>query len=267
MTGKLAVGPHPRNGLGGGPGDYDILVLDASMKQSLASVRSLGRAGLRVAVGESIAQLDPAVPVPAQRSRYCLRSLVLPDLVGDTAAFIAAVVEFVRDHSPRVVLPTGDVTIGVLRYHRKTLAELGCVLALAPETALDIANDKDRTLTLAEQLSIAQPKSLRIGGADDIAAAVTEFGYPFVLKPTVSWTGGTVERLVPVDVINQVEASEVTERFMKAGAGVLAQEWVPGRREGVSLFIAGDDVLAACGHVAHRTTPPLGGASAVRESI
>jgi predicted ATP-grasp superfamily ATP-dependent carboligase len=267
MTGKFAVGPHLRNGPGGGPGDYDILVLDASMKQSLASVRSLGRAGLRVAVGESIAQLDPAVPVPALRSRYCLRSLVLPDLVGDTAAFIAAVVEFVRDHSPRVVLPTGDVTIGVLRYHRETLADLGCVLALASETALDIANDKDRTLTLAEQLSIAQPKSLRIGGADDIAAAVTEFGYPFVLKPTVSWTGGTVERLVPVDVINQVEASEVTERFMKAGAGVLAQEWVPGRREGVSLFIAGDEVLAACGHVAHRTTPPLGGASAVRESI
>ena len=48
---------------------------------------------------------------------------------------------------------------------------------------------------------------------------------------------------------------------------MLAQQWVPGRREGVSLFIAGDEVLAACGHVAHRTTPPLGGASVVRESI
>ncbi|HET6188450.1 MAG TPA: ATP-grasp domain-containing protein [Trebonia sp.] len=267
MTGKLAVGPHPRNGPGGGPGDYDILVLDASMKQSLASVRSLGRAGLRVAAGESIAQLDPAIPVPALRSRYCQRSLVLPDLVNDTPAFIAAVTEFVRDHAPRVVLPTGDVTIGVLRCHREELAELGCVLALAPEAALDIANDKDLTLTLAEQLSIAQPKSLRIAGEDDLAAAVTEFGFPFVLKPTISWTGGTVDRLVPVDVINLDEATEVTERFLNAGAGVLAQQWVPGRREGVSLFIAGDEVVAACGHVAHRTTPPLGGASAVRESI
>jgi predicted ATP-grasp superfamily ATP-dependent carboligase len=165
------------------------------------------------------------------------------------------------------VLPTGDVTIGVLRCHREKLAELGCVLALAPEAALDIANDKDLTLTLAEQLSIAQPKSLRIAGEDDLAAAVTEFGFPFVLKPTISWTGGTVDRLVPVDVINLDEATEVTGRFLNAGAGVLAQQWVPGRREGVSLFIAGDEVVAACGHVAHRTTPPLGGASAVRESI
>jgi len=267
MTGKRAVGPRRRNGSAGRSGDCDILVLDASMKQSLASVRSLGRAGLRVAAGESVAQLDPAVPVPAFLSRYCARSLELPDLVSDTPAFLAAVTEFVRDHAPRVVLPAGDVTIGVLRPHRQSLAELGCILALAPESALDIANDKDRTLALAEQLGIAQPKSLRIGGADDLAGAVAEFGFPFVLKPTVSWTGGTVERLVPVDVIDQAEASEVTTRFLKAGAGVLAQQWVPGRREGVSLFISGDEVVAACGHVAHRTTPPLGGASAVRESI
>jgi predicted ATP-grasp superfamily ATP-dependent carboligase len=267
MTGKLAGGSHLPDGATQGPGDYDILVLDASLKQSLASVRSLGKAGLRVAAGDSSAQLGFTVPVPTFRSRYCLRSLVLPDLVGDTAAFVAAVTEFVREYSPRVILPTGDVTIGVLREHRQKFAELGCFLALAPEAALDIANDKDRTLMLAEQLGIAQPKSLRIGAVDDLAAAVTEFGFPFVLKPTVSWPGGTVERLVPVDVINHEEAGEVTERFLKAGTGVLAQQWVPGRREGVSLLIAGDEVVAACGHVAHRTTPPLGGASAVRESI
>ncbi|MGH3167426.1 MAG: ATP-grasp domain-containing protein, partial [Trebonia sp.] len=267
MTGKFAVGPHPRNGTASEPGDYDVLVLDASMKQSLASIRSLGKAGLRVAAGESVAHINPAVPVPAFRSRYCLHALELPDLVKDTAAFVAAVTEFVRARSPRVVLPTDDITIGVLRYHRQRLAELGCVLALAPEPALDIANDKDRTLTLAEQLGIAQPKTLRIGDIDGLATAEAELGFPYVLKPTVSWTGKTAERVVPVDVINSREAREVTGQFMRAGAGVLAQQWVPGRREGVSLFTAGDEVIAACAHVAHRTTPPLGGASAVRECI
>jgi predicted ATP-grasp superfamily ATP-dependent carboligase len=263
MTSKPAVA---REG-SGRPDGYDILILDASMKQSLASVRSLGRAGLRAAAGESVAQFDPAVPPPTFLSRYCMRRLVLPDFVSDTPGFIAAVTEFVRDHAVRVILPTGDVTIGVLRHYRQQLAELGCVLALAPEPALDIANDKDRTLTLAEELGIAQPKSLRVGCLDDLAAAVTEFGFPFVLKPTVSWTGGTAERLVPVDVVDEDEASEVCERILKAGADVLAQQWVPGRREGVTLFIAGDEVAAACGHIAHRTTPPFGGASVLRESI
>jgi predicted ATP-grasp superfamily ATP-dependent carboligase len=251
----------------GGSDDYDILVLDASMKQSLASVRSLGRAGLRVAAGESLALFDPAIPLPTFWSCYCLRALVLPDLIGDPRAFIAAVTEFVRAHSPRVILPTGDITIGVLRQYREQLAELGCFVALASESALEVANEKGRTLVLAERLGISQPMSLRIDDMSDIDSAAEEFGFPFVLKPTVSWAEGMEERLLAVDVIDRDEASEVSKQFLETGAGVLAQEWVPGRREGVTLFIAGDDVLAACGHVAHRTTPPLGGASVVRESI
>lgn len=266
MIGKLLVarvhGQEAR-----GRGDFDVLVLDASMKQSLASVRSLGKAGLRVAAGESVAQFTPALPLPTFQSRYCLRRVVLPDLIDDEPAFLAALTEFVREHSPRVVLPTGDVTIAVLRRYRQQLAGLGCVVALASESALDVANDKDLTLALAGQLGIAQPRSLRVSGREDLAVPEAEFGYPFVLKPTISWTGGTVERLVPVDVINHEEASQFTERILKAGAGVLAQEWIPGRREGVSLFVENDEILAACGHVAHRTTPPLGGASVVRESI
>jgi predicted ATP-grasp superfamily ATP-dependent carboligase len=246
---------------------YDVLILDASMKQSLASVRSLGKAGLRVAAGESIAQFSPALPLPAFRSRYCLHALVMPSLITDAPAFAAMVIEFVRDHSPSVVLPTGDVTIGVLRPYRKQLAELGCVLALASDAALTVANDKARTLAVARELGIAQPASIRIDSHKDLNAAIAELGFPFVLKPMVSWTEKANDRLVPVDVMNRTEATEFTEETLCAGSGLLAQEWVPGRREGVTLFIANDQVIARCGHVAYRTTPPLGGASVVRESI
>jgi predicted ATP-grasp superfamily ATP-dependent carboligase len=223
--------------------------------------------GLRVALGETLAQFDPAVPLPAFRSRYCQRRLVLPDLVTDPGKFAAGVLDFVRAHSPRVVLPTGDATISVLLPYREQLAELGCVLALASAEALAIANDKDRTLAVAEELGLPQPRSIRIRTLDDLAGAADEFGFPFVLKPTVSWTSQTTARIVPVDVIVKDEAAQVAGRMMAAGAGVLAQEWVPGRREGVTLFIVGDEVLSSCGHIAFRTTPPLGGASVVRESI
>lgn len=268
MTAKLAAAVNMRDGDGQRTGAYDVLVLDALLKQSLAAVRGLGKAGLRVAAGESAAHFDTAVPLPAFRSRYCARALVLPDLVTDPSAFVAAVLRFARDYRPRVILPTGDSTIAVLRGHRAELAELGCVLALASEAALDIANDKDRTLSLAARLGIGQPKSLRIDNVDGLRAAVREFGFPFVLKPTVSWPGGgSGDRLVPVDVIDLAEATEVTTRILGSGAGVLAQQLLTGRREGVSLFVADGAVLAACGHVAHRSAPPLGGASTVRESI
>jgi predicted ATP-grasp superfamily ATP-dependent carboligase len=251
----------------GGAERFDVVVLDASIKQSLASVRSLGRAGLRVAAAESFAQFDPAVPPPTFRSRYCARAVTLPDLVRDTEAFVGEILDFVSKHSASVVLPTGDITIAVLRPHREKFTELCCFLALAPESALEIANDKDRTLTVAQQLGIAQPRTTRISGTDELKSAGAELGWPFVLKPAVSWAGRAAERLVPADVIDLPEATKFTQRFLDAGAGVLAQEWVPGRREGVTLFIVGDEVLAACGHVAHRTSPPLGGASVIRESI
>jgi predicted ATP-grasp superfamily ATP-dependent carboligase len=250
-----------------GPDHYDILILDAAYKQSLTSARLLGRAGLRIALAESLAQIDSSSVVPAFSSRYCSRSLVLPNYENDAPAFAAAVIQFVRDHSPRVVLPSGDGSIGVLRPYRQQLAELGCVLALAPESALEIANDKARTLEVARSLGIAQPRCITIDSIDDLPAAVAEFGFPFVLKPTVSWTERAVGRNIPTDVINQDEARAATERILAAGAGVLAQEWVPGRREGVTLFIVDDEVVASCGHVALRTSPPLGGASVIRESV
>ena len=108
---------------------------------------------------------------------------------------------------------------------------------------------------------------MQINDPGDLPTAVAEFGFPFVLKPTISWTGKTARRVVPTEVINDKEALEVTARFLAAGAGVIAQEWASGRREGVSLFMVDGEVLAHCGHMAHRTAPLLGGSSVLRESI
>jgi predicted ATP-grasp superfamily ATP-dependent carboligase len=246
---------------------YDVLVLDARCKQSLASARSLGRAGLRVALGECRAQCDQSFPVLAFRSRYSARNVVLPDITGDGAEFGAAVVEFVREHPTRVVLPTCDEAVVSMMAQRERLAELECVLALAPNSVLDVTTDKDRTLAVARSLGIEYPKTMRIDNVDDLPTVLGEFGFPFVLKPTTSWTGQTADRIVPEEVVDQAEAFGVAQRFLAAGSGVLAQQWACGRREGVSLFIVEGDVLASCAHVAHRTSPALGGVSVMRESI
>ena len=150
-------------------------MLDAACKQSLASVRSFGRAGLRVAAAECFVECDPLLPVPTFRSRYCARDLVLPSYATDAAAFAAAVVAFVRQHPTRVVLPTSDGTIAAMAPVREELRALGCVLALASDAALEIANDKDRTLEVARKLGISQPKSMRIDNLDDLPAVLAEF--------------------------------------------------------------------------------------------
>jgi predicted ATP-grasp superfamily ATP-dependent carboligase len=251
----------------GGGGEYDVLILDAATKQSLASVRSLGRAGLRVVAGECFAECAPTSPVVGFRSRHAQHNLVLPSYAADAAAFGAKVVEFVREHPTRVVLPTMDGSISALTPRRAELAELGCVLALPSDEALAIANDKDKTLAIASELGIDYPRSVRIDNLDEALAALKSFSFPVVLKPTISWVHGAPVRLAPVDVVNEAEAISAIEIYLSAGAGVLVQEWASGQREGMTLFVAGEEILGCCAHIALRTSPPLGGASVMRKSV
>jgi predicted ATP-grasp superfamily ATP-dependent carboligase len=250
-----------------GPEQYDILILDASHKHSLTSARSLARAGLRVALGESVSQYPANHEPPSFRSRYCARALVLPDYVSEPAPYVEAVLAFVREHRVRVVMPVGDANITLLAPQRDRFAELGSFVAVASDSALEIANDKTRTLEVAAKLDIAYPRSVQVHGVEDVREAEAQFGYPFVVKPTVSWTGAVAVRAVPVEVMNEAEAMEATTSFLATGCEVLAQQLATGRREGVSLFIVNGELLAYCGCVAHRTTPPLGGVSAMRESF
>ena len=246
---------------------YDILILDASHKQSARSARNLGRAGLRVALGASVDECTTPHPLPAFRSKYSACIVMLPSYANEPTAYGDRVIEFVRQHRTSVVLPTGDASIAALAPRREELAKVGCTLAVAPDAVLEIATDKTRTLEVAEKLGIAYPRSIQIDSPDDLPAAAAEFGFPFVLKPTISWTGKSDCRVVPVEVIDSREALNATLLFQAAGAGIIAQEFALGRREGVSLFLVDGEVLAHCGHVAHRTSPPMGGVSVMRESI
>src|SRR5450755_2595173 len=103
-------------------------------------------------------------------SRYSARNVILPSLTTDATVFAAAVADFVREHPARVVLPTADGAITALTPWREKLASLGCVLALAPDCALEVANDKDRTLAIARDLGIAYPATMVIHGIDDLPA-------------------------------------------------------------------------------------------------
>ena len=182
---------------------------------------------------------------------------MLPTTRPTQRRLLPAVVGFVREHSVRVVLPNGDGAIAALIPQREQLAGLGCTLALAPDAALGCQR-QGPTLEVARKLGIDQPKTMRIDNIDDLPSVLLEFDFPFVLKPTTSWTGQSSSRLVPVDVIDKAEALDAAHRFLAGGAGVLAQQWACGRREGVTLFITDGEVLASCPPcLAHRTSPPL----------
>jgi predicted ATP-grasp superfamily ATP-dependent carboligase len=247
--------------------EFDVVVLDGGARQSLVCVRSLGRAGLRVVVGETCEDIDRTHPALGFRSRYAARSVVLPSFTPDASAFVAAVLDFVREHPTRVVIPSGDRVIGALVPSRDQFAALGSTLALPPTTAVDIASDKDATIEIALGLGIRCPRSVRFDSLDELPGLLTDFSFPFVLKPTASWSPLSPGRLKAIEVMDAAELAAAAGEFLSAGVGVVAQEWVGGRREEIDLFIVDGEIRASFAWVMHRTFPTLGGVSTARESI
>jgi predicted ATP-grasp superfamily ATP-dependent carboligase len=242
-------------------GCLDAAVLDADERQSLVTVRSLGRGGLRV--GAFDASLFP----PAFSSRWCSVSDRLPN-ISNERAYVDAVLDVAWRFRPRALLVARDSTIEALRPRRAEI-ERASSLALAPECALEVAVNKERTLAFAQRIGIPVPISVPIRHSDEAREAGGRTGFPAVVKPIQSWVqspaGG--HRLSSVVVVDADEARLAAEQAMRVGGRVVLQQWLRGSREAVSLFCVDGQIRARFAQVAHRMLPPLGGSSIVRESI
>src|SRR5882724_9407748 len=129
---------------------FDALVLNARLRQSLVSVRSLGRRGLRIAAAETSSH------VPAFSSRWCQQAFVFPVEEG-TENYFAHLWELLERTGARVLIPSHDGTIALLRRHRAQLEQRARV-ALPDERALTIAVNKERTLAVARRLGLHVPR-------------------------------------------------------------------------------------------------------------
>jgi predicted ATP-grasp superfamily ATP-dependent carboligase len=252
----------------GGPAvqhDLDVLVLDAEHRQSLATMRVLSRAGLRVG---AVACESDAWWAPTLQSRYCALTARVPDVGDDAPAYVSAVLRLLDDHPARMLLPASDGTIQALRPRRAEI-EQRTALPLASERALDIAIDKTRTLGVASELGLAVPTSIPIEHEDDLAPALRELGLPAVLKPCESWVEceGRGVRLSP-NVVHSIEdAKQQYAHVLEEGGRALLQPFLPGHREAVSVFYVDGRVRARMAQRSYREWPVLGGASVLCETI
>jgi cation diffusion facilitator CzcD-associated flavoprotein CzcO/predicted ATP-grasp superfamily ATP-dependent carboligase len=240
----------------------DALIVDAAQRPALVALRELGKSGL------AIGAVDSQADAPGFVSRWCTVSTVVPDFGESQDAYVDALLLVCAEHRPRALLVAHDGSIEALRRRRADLERI-VGLALAPEDALAVAVDKRLTLARAEQLGVRIPRGVLVSEADQAAAAIDEVGLPAVIKPTRSWFQGSGigRRLLAVVASTRAEASAAIRAAVDEGAEVAVQEWLSGDREAVSLFHASGRTWARFAQRAHRTFPPLGGNSVLRESI
>jgi predicted ATP-grasp superfamily ATP-dependent carboligase len=239
----------------------DALVLDASLRQALVTVRSLGRRGLAIAAAETHPE------APAFASRWCQGGFVFPAQEG-TDAYAALLEQWLDRTGARVLFASNDATIALLRRHRARL-EQRLRLALAPEQALATAISKERTLEIARRLEVPVPREVVVRDAGDVAVALKEIGLPAVIKPSESWlwNGREGARLGAQLAVTAAELRAAVEAVTRFGEVALVQQLLTGRREAVSFLYADGAVYARFAQWAKRTSPPLGGNSVLRKSI
>lgn len=237
---------------------YDALVLDASLRQSLATVRSLGGRGLRVAA------LGTPAGAPTFSSRWCQQAFVCPTDEG-TEAYFSYLEQLLDRIGVRVLITASDATLALIRQHREQL-EPRVRVALAKEPALGIAINKERTLEVARRLGLSVPRAISVKAVSQVEAALDEIGLPVVVKPAESWAWNKQEgmRLACKLVRTLDETRLAVEELTRFGGTVLFQQFLSGRRESISLLYADGQIYA---RYAQLHTRSLGGESAVRQSI
>lgn len=258
--------PHPSGRRGPGLSlpmqeTCDALVLDARLRQSLVSVRSLGSRNLRVAA------LETFDDVPAFSSKWCQQKAVLQAEEG-TDGYFACLQQVLTATDAKVMIPSSDGTIALIRRHRQPLEQLTHI-ALAKEPALSIAVDKGQTLEVAGKLGLLIPRGIQVASSSDVAAALREIGLPAVVKPVESWTGNEQQgaRFIPRLVTTIQEGQYAVDSMTRFGGTALFQQFLDGKREAISFLYARGHMYARFAQWAKRTDPPLGGTSVLRQSI
>ncbi len=239
----------------------DVLVTDGDQRATVAVVRSLGRKGLQVIVGE---RRDKSL---AACSKFCSGQFVYPSPVSDPIGFQQALLEHVKRHSYKLLIPMTDLACTLTAEIIEQLRPLLSV-ALPDGDAYSLASDKAELIKLAQSLGIPVPATLFPNDTAQLETVAVNLQYPVVLKARRSrmrignsFANGHVQYANSRD--------ELIAKFAESHANMpapIVQERIEGSGCGLFALCLRGEPLALFAHRRLREKPPSGGVSVLRES-
>jgi len=232
-----------------------ILVTDGQMRHTLAVVRSLGRKGIKVMVGDS-ERISTSF-----FSRYASKRVVYPDPVKKEAEFLKFLFNLVQKEKIEMIIPITDGCLIPLAKHREEF-EKYTKLPLINYDLIMKARDKAQTIRIAEEIGIPVPKTYYPETFQDLER-VKE--YPAIIKPRMS-SGSRGFALCN----NYEELKNNFETILKEyPQGLLIQEYIPKKDEVgfYALLNQRSELKAFTIQRRIRSYPLSGGPSTLRETI
>ncbi len=235
-----------------------VFITTGMARTCLAAVRSLGRQGLEVTVGEegrlSLAAL----------SRHCRRAIRYTSPERNPEAFMTWLRDHLRVARYDVAMPVDQYTFFLFSKNREEL-ESWARIPVADFPVFLQAYDKARTLRAALTAGIPCPRTYFVSTRQEVEALARQSVFPLVVKPRI----GSGSRAVAY-VRNADELLRQWDRIHREQPCPLIQEYIPpgGEALGVSLLFNQDAVPRALFvHKRLREYPLSGGPSTLRESI
>jgi predicted ATP-grasp superfamily ATP-dependent carboligase len=238
-----------------------ILLLDGYSTRTLACVRSWGKRGIPFAVGGET-RWDMSL-----LSRHAREKFVYESPKRNVSKFLEDINHYCREFGAECVLPTSEAGIMACSEHRNKLA----AVPLIPREC-DIATvfSKANTLRLAESIGVGTPKGVHITRETFRDLGSLNLSFPVALKSESSEVMHA-DRSKTSDKTAYLSSWPALEKECKArladGQSVLIQEFIDGYGVGVSGLFAAGEPVALIGHRRIRESNPLGGPSALAESI
>ncbi len=233
------------------------LVTDGIWRKSLAVVRALSGAGVKVAVGERTWM------APVLLSRYVSNRYIYPSIEKNPDNFLCWLNYIIKTGKYDVLITPEEETSLLIAQH---LAEVSQYIRvpLAKYETIAFARDKFKLITHVQKLGISCPKTLMINTTDDAMAGIKELSFPIVLKPVISAGGHGIRYIFTKDAFGPYYKS-MRGRYKT----FLMQEYIPGYEcYGVSaIFNARNQMRSAFVHKKLRQYPVTGGASTYAVSV
>jgi predicted ATP-grasp superfamily ATP-dependent carboligase len=260
-----------------------VLVTDGHFRKTLAVVRSLGRRGISVSVGERTFLNTSFF------SKYCARRLIYPSPSRSPDQFIEFLLKEIKENHYDCLFPMEEKTLLLMAKYHSELSQYTCLLIPDLEK-IEFVRDKRNLMQFAETRGIPIPKTHTLPPTPE-PCKVQGFGpesrevqgspasvvvqglnhmldkipIPAVIKPRISsGSFGIVYVKKREDLIPSYETVHAQYPFP------IVQEWIPDG-EGTfgfsALFDEASNIKAAFVHKKLRMYPIQGGPSTLREGV
>jgi protein-tyrosine-phosphatase/predicted ATP-grasp superfamily ATP-dependent carboligase len=236
-----------------------VLVLGHDTRSFLTVIRSLGRFGCEVHVGNCPSSS------PSLSSKYVNKVQLLPTYDRASVEQWKSAIRslFEREHYD-LVIPCHDEDLIPLQVHRATF-ESAARIYLLSERAFEITSNKFKANSLMQSLGVMVPRFAALNEFTEINRLHSEFAFPLVAKPFGSFTIDSLSSRKTVKILRDSSDAAALLKDKSNANAMFIQEYFEGSGVGVEVLADKGNILFAFQHARVYEWPK--GVSSYRKSV